>query len=187
MAISHPTRSAVRPAATPPKRASKSSSRWLAWGCAAAAILVAGAAAVIHLANQRGEEIARQRAELAEQAAAGRLVQAFVASKSVLAMKDGTRHELVGATATLLSTKPVSGERLTWLALGRAADGTYFGQRFGASSKGDVGPVTDAQEVSPEVALGELRSQISASGAGEEAAQAFMQAATSGTAVPVRR
>jgi hypothetical protein len=40
--------------------------------------------------------------------------------------------------------------------------------------------VTDAQEVSPEVALGELRAQIAASGAETDATQALVQAATSG-------
>ena len=102
-------------------------------------------------------------------------------------MKDGSRRELVGATATLLSTKPVAGEKLTWLALGRAASGAYFGQRFGANEKGEVRAVTEAQEISEEVALGELRAQISASGADVEATQAFIQAATTGKAVPVSR
>ncbi|WP_232081429.1 hypothetical protein [Variovorax sp. WDL1] len=174
-----------RPAAALPQRAT--ASRWPVWGSAAAVVLVVAAGTVVYLANQRGEEIARERTARAEQAAAGKLVQAFVNARSVLVMKDGSRRQLVGATATLLSTKPLPGEKLTWLALGRAASGAYFGQRFGANEKGDVRPVTDAQEVSAEVALGELRSQISASGAKADAAQAFLQAATSGRAVALGR
>ncbi|OUM00735.1 hypothetical protein A8M77_19815 [Variovorax sp. JS1663] len=156
-------------------------------GAAAAVVLVVTAGAVVYLANQRGDEIARERAERTAQLAAFRLVQAFVDSKSVLVMKDGSRRELVGATATLLSTKPIAGKKPTWLVLGRAASGVYFGQRFLANEKGDVVPVTDAQEISEEVALGELRAQISAGGAGAEATRAFVQAATTGKAVPVSR
>lgn len=180
-------RCATRPVVAPPKQATKGESRWVAWGVAAAVVLIVAAGAVVYLANQRGKEIAKQRAELTEHVAASKLVQAFVDSKSVLLMKDGSRRELVGTAATLLSTKPVAGESLTWLALGRAADGAYFGQRFGANEKGDVRPLTDAQEVSAEIALGELRTQISASGAGAEATQAFVQAATTGKAVLVSR
>ena len=180
-------RSSTHPAVATPQPAAKGKSRWLALGAAAAVVMVVAAGAVVYLANQRGEEIARERAERIEKSAAGKLVRAFVESKSVLIMKDGARRELVGATATLLSTKPVPGEKLTWLALGRSASGAYFGQRFGANEKGDVRPLTDAQEISAEVALGELRAQITASGADVEATQAFIQAATTGKAVPVSR
>lgn len=171
----------------PPHPAPKGKSRWLALGVAAAMALVVTAGTVVYLANQRGDEIASERAERAAQIAAGKLVQAFVDSKSVLVMKDGSRRELLGATATLLSTKPVASEKLTWLALGRAASGAYFGQRFGANEKGEVRAATEAQEISAEVALGELRAQISASGADVEATQAFIHAATTGKAVPVSR
>ncbi|VTU44981.1 hypothetical protein [Variovorax sp. RA8] len=182
MTTSFPIRSSTRARET-----NKAPSKWLAPVCTAAVVLVAAAGAVVYLANQRGEEIARGRVERAEQIAVGKLVQAFVSSKSVLVMKDGSRRELLGVTATLLSTKPVAGERLTWLALGRAADGTYFGQRFRASAQGEVWPVTDAQEVAAEFALGELRAQIAASGADVKAARAFMQAATTGAEASVRR
>ncbi|CAN7363905.1 hypothetical protein [Variovorax sp. LjRoot178] len=187
--MTNPTlkRSASLPVVAPSQRAPKGTLRWLVWGGAAAVGLVVAAGAVVYLANQRGEEIAIERAERTAQIAAGKLVRAFVDSKSVLVMKDGSRRELVGATATLLSTKPVAGEKLTWLALGRAASGAYFGQRFGANEKGEVRAVTDAQEIPAEVALGELRAQISASGADVEATQAFIQAATTGKAVPVSR
>lgn len=187
MTIPKMKRAATLPAMSAPKRAVKGRPRRPAWGAAAAVVLIVAAGAVVYLANQRGEEIARERAERTAQITAGKLVQAFVDSKSVLVMKDGARRELVGATATLLSTKPVAGEKLTWLALGRAASGVYFGQRFGANEKGDVRPVTDAQEVSADVALGELRAQISASGGGAEATQAFIRAAMTGKAVPVSR
>jgi hypothetical protein len=180
-------RPAIRAAVATPQPGAKGKSRWLELCAVAAVVLVVAAGAVVYLANQRGEEIARERAERTAQIAAGKLVQAFVESKSVLVMKDGARRELVGATATLLSTRPVAGEKLTWLALGRAASGAYFGQRFGANEKGDVRPLTDAQEIAAEVALGELRAQISASGADVEATQAFIQAATTGKAVPVGR
>ena len=173
-------RPAIRPAVATLRPAAEGKSRRLALGAGAAAVLVVAAGAVVYLANQRGEEIASERAERTAQIAAGKLVQALVDSKSVLVMKDGSRRELLGGTATLLSTKPVAGEKLTWLALARAASGTYFGQRFGANEKGDVRPVTDAQEIAAEVALGELRAQIAASGADVEATQAFIQAARSG-------
>lgn len=143
-------------------------------------VLVVVAGAVVYLANQRGEEIARERAERTAQIAAGKLVQAFMNSKSVLVMKDGSRRELVGATATLLSTKPIAGKKPAWLVLGRAGSGVYFGQRFLANETGGVVPGTDAQELSEGVALGELRAQISAGGAGPEATQAFIQAAATG-------
>lgn len=71
-----------------------------------------------------------QRAEIAQQAVAGKLVQAFRESRSVLAMKNGTRDELEGATSFLLTTKPAAGEKATSLALGRTGSGIYFGQRF---------------------------------------------------------
>ncbi|CAN7328206.1 hypothetical protein [Variovorax sp. LjRoot178] len=159
----------------------------LVWAGAAAAVLVLTAGVVVYLANQRGAEIARQRAEIAQQLAAGKLVQAFRASKNVLAMKDGSRQELVGATSFLLTTKPVAGEKATWLALGRTGSGIYFGQRFSEGPGGVVRAVTDAQEVSPEVALGELRAQIAASGADAEGAQAFLDAVSTGQPVEVKR
>lgn len=176
-------KTATRPAVAPPRRSAKGASRWLVWCGAAAAVLIVAAGAVVYLANQRGEEIARQRAEVAQRATAGKLVQAFRESRGVLVMRDGSRQALEGATSLLLTTKPVAGEKATWLALGRTGSGVYFGQRFSEDLGGAVRPATDAQEVSREVALGELRAQIAASGADRDAAQAFLQAATTGKPV----
>lgn len=162
-------------------------SPWLLWGGGTATVLALAAGVVVFLANQRGEEIARRRAEHAEQQAAGKLVQAFRDSKGVLAMKDGSRRELAGETSVLLITKPVAGEAATWLALGRTAHGVYFGQRFSMGVSGAVRAVTDAQEVSSDVALGELRARIAASGAEDQAAQVFLEAARTGEPVAVGR
>jgi len=153
---------------------------WHVWAGAAAFVVALAAGVVVYLANQRGEEIVRQRAEIAQRAAAGNLVQAFRESKGVLIMSDGSRQALEGATSLLLTTKPVAGEKATWLALGRTGSGVYFGRRFSQGPGGAVRPLTDAQEVSQEVALGELRAQIAASGAKADAAEVFIQAATSG-------
>ena len=180
-------KTAARRAVEPPQRSTKGASRWLVCGGAVAVVLIAAAGAVVYLANQRGEEIARQRAEAAQRATAGKLVQAFRESRGVLVMRDGSRQLLQGATSLLLTTKPVLGEKATWLALGRTGSGVYFGQRFSEGPGGAVRPATDVQEVSREVALGELRAQIAASGAEADAAQAFIQAATTGKPVAVGR
>jgi hypothetical protein len=98
-------------------------SRLAAWAGAAAAVLVVATGVVVYLANQRGAQIARQRAEIAQQVTAGKLVRAFHASKTSLTMKDGSRQDLVGATSFVLATKPVVSEKATWLALGRTEGG----------------------------------------------------------------
>lgn len=161
--------------------------RWRVWVAAAAAVLVVAAGTVVFLANQRGEDIARQRGALAEQQAVGKFVQAFRGSKGALVMKDGSRRELDGATSVLLVAKPIPGTAATWVALGRDASGVYFGQRFNRDASGAVRAVTDAQEVSSEVALGGLHAQIVASGADDQAARAFVEAANTGHPVAVGR
>lgn len=150
------------------------------WGGATAAVLVLAAGVVVYLANQRGEEIARQRAAVVDLAATGKVAQAFRASKSTLAMKDGPRQELVGATSSLFATKLVSREKAVWLALGRTSSGVFFGQRFGGGSDGTVQPLSQAQEVSPDLVLGELRTQLAEHGVDAQDAQAFLEAAITG-------
>jgi hypothetical protein len=154
---------------------------------AAASIAVLVAAAVIYLAHQRGAEIAEQRAQREQTAAAGKLVQAFAESKGVIAMTNGSQRPFSGADALLLSVKPVAGEKAVWNVLGRTGDGIYFGQRFGMVPGGAMKPLTRAREVPADVALGELRAELAAGGANSEAARAFVEAAGSGEPVAVRR
>ena len=190
-----PTRSGARPAGIPAERTAANLGRrtasrgsaWLVWGAATAAVLVLAAGVVVYLANQRGEEIARQRAAVVDLAATGKVAQAFRASKSTLAMKDGSRQELVGATSSLFATKLVSREKAVWLALGRTSSGVFFGQRFGGGSDGTVQPLSQAQEVSPDLVLGELRTQLAEHGVDAQDAQAFLEAAITGQPLAVSR
>jgi hypothetical protein len=169
--------------------AAGSSSRSILWAGAGAGVLllVVALGVFFYLANKRGEEIAAERAKVEQAVAAGKLIQAFKASKTPLVMKDGSRQLLDRATSVLLSTKPVAGEPATWFAMGRTSTGTYFGQRFAQGTGGAMKPLDEAHEVSPDVALGELRSQIAASGAEGADAQAFLRAATGGQPVGVRQ
>lgn len=149
-------------------------------------LLIVSVGVFLYLANKRGGEIAAERAKKEQAVSAGKLVQAFKASKTSLVMKDGSRQLLDGTTAVLLSTKPVAGEPGFWFALGRTSGGTYFGQRF-AQAGGAMKPQAEAHEVAYDVALGELKSQIAASGAEGADAQAFLRAASGGQPVPVSR
>ncbi|CAN7784601.1 hypothetical protein LJR175_008416 [Variovorax sp. LjRoot175] len=158
----------------------------IAGGALGVALLVA-AGAVVFLANQRGTEIARERAKLEQSASAAELVKAFRASKTVLAMSDGTLRHLDGAAATLLWTKPEASEPGAWLAVGRSSGGAYFGQRFSRDEKGAFLAQAEAREVSAAFALRELQAQIVAAGADEEAAGAFLRAAETGKAAEIRR
>ena len=146
--------------------------------------LIAGV--IVYLANARGAEIAQRRAEVERSIAMGKLVQAFSASRGDLVMKNGARQQLIGARAMLISVKPAE-RHGTWLALGRTSSGTYFGQRFSLDPDGVMKPIADAQEISAGVAFAEVRLQIAASGATADAAQEFLNAATTGQAAQVRR
>ncbi|CAN7776319.1 hypothetical protein LJR290_007821 [Variovorax sp. LjRoot290] len=168
-------------------KAADSSSRTALWAGAGALLLVVAVGLFVYMANKRGAEIAAERAKVEQAVAAGKLVKAFKASRTPLVMKDGSRELLEGATSVLLSTKAVAGEPATWFALGRTSGGVYFGQRFGQGPGGAMKPLAEAHEVSSDVALGELRSQIAASGAEGADAQAFLRAVSSGHPVAVSR
>jgi hypothetical protein len=154
---------------------------------AAGIALFVAAGTVTYFAHQRGAEIAEQRAQLEQTAAAGKLVQAFADSKGVIAMTNGSQQAISGADSLLLAVKPATGEKAVWNVLGRSGAGTYFAQRFGMASDGAMKQLGQAREVSAEAALGELRAELTAGGADAEAARAFVQAASSGEPVAVRR
>ena len=156
-------------------------------GSVAAAAPVVAVGIVVYLANVRGEEIAAERAKLEQSQATGKIWRAFQATRGSLVMKDGSRQLVEGASAILVSVKPVATQKRTWLALGRTGSGTYFAQQFGLGADGVMGPLGDPQEIAVEAALSAVRAHVAESGGSAEAAQDFLKAVSIGQPAQVQR
>ncbi len=153
---------------------------------AVAAVLVLAAGVVVYLANQRGAEIAKERAQ---RRAATEVVEVQTVVKTLrgaVLMKDGSRRAMVGSGAMLMWVRPQAGAADTWLAVARSPDGAFFGQRLKRGPSGAIDAAGDAQELSAQLVIGGLRDQLREAGADQAQAQVLFDAIANGTPVPVR-
>lgn len=153
---------------------------------ALAAVLVFAGAVVVYLANQRGAEIAQERAHRRAAVDMVALQTVFKSMRVTVQMKDGSKRAVSGGGATIIWVSRQTGGPDAWVAVARSPDGVFFGQRFNRGSGGAVVPAGDAEALSTDLVMRGLRAQMREAGGDEAQAQLFFDAASKGTPVPVR-
>jgi hypothetical protein len=151
-----------------------------------AAVLAVIAGLVVYFANQRGAEIAKERAQRRAATDAVEVQYVFRSLRAAVLMKDGSRRAMEGSGAILMWVRPEAGAADTWLVVARSSDGFFFGQRMKRGSSGVIGAEGAAQELSAQLVMGGLRDHLREAGVDQAQAQVLFDAITRGTPVPVR-